>query len=362
MALTIDTRRSRWGSAIPTAVVRDFIRTGIRHSAIADFVNEYVFDALASGEPPELADALRMAFDEIVEASRPEDWERVASDLLADARDCLADPPEPPVLPGATTAGGQAVRRRRRYAPHGPKARGRRDTADRLIDALEELCREHPDIKPRTLEVARRANLAKETVYQQFGRTAGLIYAAEARAAIRLPALWADLGLRANETLAEQIKATAREYVRLALAHPGPTRALLFPEAIHPLIAPKPLERYRTLQEMVATLTSRANDQDRLLTDAITSATGRGSLRAIDPPRAVEQLNSAWLPIATLAWQPVQLRPDDRDLHRQIAASTEGILSDLLGAGNAFGRCGPPDWRSREQASTITARHGLTEW
>jgi AcrR family transcriptional regulator len=346
---TTDTRNSRWGSAIPTTVVRDFIRTGIRHHAIADFVNEYVFDALASGEPPaELGDALRMAFDEIVEASRREDWERVADDLLADAQDCLADPPEPPVLLGATIAGGP-VRRRRRYAPHGPKARGRRDTADRLIDALEELCREHPDRKPRTLEVARRANLAKETVYQQFGRTAGLIYAAEARAAIRLPSLWADVGLRANESLGEQIKATAREYVRLALAHPGPTRALLFPEAIHPLIAPKPLERYRTLQEMVAALTSRSTDQDRLLTDAITSATMRGSLRAIDPSRAVEQINSAWLPIATLAWQPVQLRPDDRELYGQIAASTEAILSDLRGAGphaRSPQVVFPPDWRA----------------
>jgi len=49
----IDIRTSPWGSPIPTSVVQDFIKTAVRHDALADFVHEYLFDALDSdGEPP----------------------------------------------------------------------------------------------------------------------------------------------------------------------------------------------------------------------------------------------------------------------------------------------------------------------
>jgi hypothetical protein len=57
--LRTDTRRSRAGSEIPVALVQDFIRTGLRHEAVADFVAEYIFDALAADgrAPAELGEA-----------------------------------------------------------------------------------------------------------------------------------------------------------------------------------------------------------------------------------------------------------------------------------------------------------------
>jgi hypothetical protein len=133
MASATDTRRSRWGSEIPVTTIQDFIRTGLRHEAVADFVAEYVFDALASDASDgqvsaELSEALRLAFAEIIEASTDADWQRVGDDLVADARENLEAERD------AARAALPVNRRRRAtrhyYQPDGPKARSRRDTAD----------------------------------------------------------------------------------------------------------------------------------------------------------------------------------------------------------------------------------------
>lgn len=245
--LRTDTRKSEWGSEIPVAIVQDFIRTGLRHDAVADFVAEYLFDALAADgqAPAELGAALRLAFTEIIDASTDADWQRVGDDLVADARGNLeaertgqVSAPLPAVnLPRRTS---------RPYRPNGPHARSRRETASTLLDALEGLREENPSGRITLRQLATRANLAKETVFAQFGRTAGLHWAVDARAATRLPALWAELGLAEPGTPAEQIRATAQEYARLALAHPGPMRALLRPAELDELLRPKHPRSYRT--------------------------------------------------------------------------------------------------------------------
>jgi hypothetical protein len=111
--LASDTRRSEWGSEIPTHVVRDFIYAAVRHPAVAAFVNEYVFDTIAIGEEPQsdIAEALRVAIDEILNAATAEDWEQVGRDLIAWARDFLEPAPNEgaastawPFPPGANVA------------------------------------------------------------------------------------------------------------------------------------------------------------------------------------------------------------------------------------------------------------------
>lgn len=96
--LTTDTcHRSEWGGEIPTHIARDFIYTAVRHPAVAAFVTEYVFDGIRDGEGLcDIAEALRVAIDEILNAAAAEDWERVGRDLIAWARNFLEPAPAAP--------------------------------------------------------------------------------------------------------------------------------------------------------------------------------------------------------------------------------------------------------------------------
>jgi AcrR family transcriptional regulator len=323
MATATDTRRSRWGSEIPVALVQDFIRTGLRHEAVADFVAEYVFDALASDgqAPAELGEALRLAFTEIIEASTSADWQRVGDDLVADVRENLeAERNSPTCAP--LPAVNLPRRTSRRYQPDGPHARARRETAGLFLDALEDLREEHQGQRVTLTQLATRANVAKETVFAQFGRTAGLHWAVDARAATRLPALWAEVGFAEPGTPLEQIRAAAQEYIRLALAHPGAMRALLRPEELDELLRPKDPRSYRTLAELTAALAHRVAEQDRLLTQAVAALVDDSAAGEV-----VHALNRAWLRVAALAWQLAATDP--AELSEEIAARTDAVLSKL---------------------------------
>lgn len=123
--LAAETRRGEWGSEFPADLVRDFVHGALRHSAAADMVSEYVFDIATSGEEPpaDIGEALRVAIDEVLSAATGADWERVARDLLANARECIEDAeaeaaplPEQPMPAGWHTppqATGQTRRRRK---------------------------------------------------------------------------------------------------------------------------------------------------------------------------------------------------------------------------------------------------------
>ena len=179
---------------------------------------------------------------------------------------------------------------------------------------------ENPGQRVTLTQLARRANVAKETVFAQFGRTAGLHWSVEARAAIRLRALWAEAGFAEPGTLHEQIRASAQEYLLLALAHPGPMRALLQPEALDELLHPKDPRSYRTLAEFTATLAQRVAEQDRLLTQAVAALLDDSIAGEI-----VRELNGAWLRVAALTWQLGA--PDLAELSEEIAARTDAVLS-----------------------------------
>jgi hypothetical protein len=99
--LATDTcHRSEWGTEIPTHIARDFIYTAVRHPAVAAFVTEYVFDAIRDGdELCDIAEALRVAIDEILNAAASEDWEQVGCDLIAWARNFLEPAPSDDTVP-----------------------------------------------------------------------------------------------------------------------------------------------------------------------------------------------------------------------------------------------------------------------
>lgn len=128
-----------------------------------------------------------------------------------------------------------------------------------------------------------------------------------------------------------QIRATAREYLRLAIEQPDATRALLHPDAIVALLAPKDARGYRTLQELVSALKARVAEQDRLLVRALTNAVVDGSLRP-DSQDAASALNATWLQIAQRAWQP---RLNEPPLFREISQVTDAILQSPTPANGA---------------------------
>jgi hypothetical protein len=84
-----ETRDAEWDSQALTTVVREFIRAALRQPAVAHFVGEHFFDG--DVPPAGIGDALRLAMVEVLGTTTSEDWDQVASYLLAYARDCMED-------------------------------------------------------------------------------------------------------------------------------------------------------------------------------------------------------------------------------------------------------------------------------
>jgi hypothetical protein len=333
MPTAIEIRTSEWGSAIPSSVIQDFIVAGVRHDALADFAYEYIFEALDSVDrpPADLGDALRVAFTEIIQAATGEDWRAAGEALVAGARDCLG---EPEILAPTDTQPALAQRprprvarpRRWRYRQDGVQAKARRETASRLIEAYQHLCRQNPDARVTLEQIVLRADVSRETMYAQFGRTAGLRWAADAETAIELPALWCDVGLAELGTPAERIRAVAHEYVRLLLTYPGPMRTLLDPHELDDLLRPKDPSSYRSLVERRDTLAQLVAEQDRLLEGAIGEAAARSP--EIDLAAMTRALTASWLRIATHVWAH-RTEPDAPRLLQKVADSTNAIFREL---------------------------------
>jgi hypothetical protein len=152
--LAADTRTSEWGATISAPLVRDFITAWMRHDALLDFVNEYVIDRVQSGaDRAEIAQALRVAIDEILDTAKPEDWEHVARGLIANAEDALAgEAASPAVIADDQPAIGTD------FLPvaQGAKVRQRRLTSARIMEAAA-LAAEHPGQKTSMLKIAARS-------------------------------------------------------------------------------------------------------------------------------------------------------------------------------------------------------------
>lgn len=82
-------RRTEQGDAIDVALLRDFLKRALGDDAVADKVDGLLFDHVAEGRyhPSVIAETLPGFLNEIIGAARAEDWQAVADELIAEARE-----------------------------------------------------------------------------------------------------------------------------------------------------------------------------------------------------------------------------------------------------------------------------------
>jgi hypothetical protein len=82
-------RRTEQGNRIDVALLRGFLKRALEDDAVADPVNELLFEHVVAGRyhPSVLAESLPTYIAEILGAARREDWQAVADELIAEARE-----------------------------------------------------------------------------------------------------------------------------------------------------------------------------------------------------------------------------------------------------------------------------------
>lgn len=82
-------RVTEQGNRIDVAVLRGFLKRALEDDAVADPVNELLFEHVAAGRyhPSVVAESLPAYITEILGAATREDWQAVANDLIAEARE-----------------------------------------------------------------------------------------------------------------------------------------------------------------------------------------------------------------------------------------------------------------------------------
>lgn len=106
-------RRTEQGDEIEATIVRDFIRAGLEHDAVADHVHELLFEHVVAGRyhPTVVAASLRPILVDVLDAASESDWRQIANALIADARETLEGEPGARPVDGRRERGW---RRRRR--------------------------------------------------------------------------------------------------------------------------------------------------------------------------------------------------------------------------------------------------------
>lgn len=92
MATTItapEARRTEQGNTIPVDLLRGFLKRALSDDALADDLNELLFEHVVAGRyhPSVVAESLPSLITEILGAARREDWQAVADELTAEARE-----------------------------------------------------------------------------------------------------------------------------------------------------------------------------------------------------------------------------------------------------------------------------------
>jgi hypothetical protein len=84
-------RATEQGNVFDAALVRSFIHAALAHDAVADHVHELLYDHVAERRfhPSVVAASLRPIITEVLDAATAADWQTVADELAADARDAL---------------------------------------------------------------------------------------------------------------------------------------------------------------------------------------------------------------------------------------------------------------------------------
>jgi hypothetical protein len=82
-------RISEQENEIPIATIRDFLKRLLADDAVADQVNELLFDHVVLGKchPSVVAASLVGPIEEMLQVATAEDWEAVADDLIGEARE-----------------------------------------------------------------------------------------------------------------------------------------------------------------------------------------------------------------------------------------------------------------------------------
>ena len=82
-------RVSEQGNAIDVALIRGFLKRALEDDAVANGVNELLFEHVVAGRyhPSVVAESLPTYINEILNTASVEDWQAVADELIAEARE-----------------------------------------------------------------------------------------------------------------------------------------------------------------------------------------------------------------------------------------------------------------------------------
>lgn len=82
-------RRSEQGNGIDVALIRGFLKRALEDDAVADPVNDLLFEHVVVGRfhPSVVAETLPDYINEILETATREDWQAVADELIVEARE-----------------------------------------------------------------------------------------------------------------------------------------------------------------------------------------------------------------------------------------------------------------------------------
>jgi hypothetical protein len=77
------------GNRIDITVLRSFLKRALEDDTLADPVNELLFEHVVAGRyhPSVVAESLPSYINEILGAATREDWQAVADELIAEARE-----------------------------------------------------------------------------------------------------------------------------------------------------------------------------------------------------------------------------------------------------------------------------------
>lgn len=101
-------RRSEQGTVFPAETIRGFIHAALSHDAVADEVNDLLFDHVHGRLHESVVVAsLRPILDEVLNTATHEDWATVTDQLAVAAREALGDSPRcAPSVPLLSHGGG----------------------------------------------------------------------------------------------------------------------------------------------------------------------------------------------------------------------------------------------------------------
>lgn len=82
-------RRTEQGATIEVAALRGFLKRVLADHAVADKVDELLFEHVVEGRfhPSVVAETLPSLIGEILGAAKREDWQAVADELIAEAHE-----------------------------------------------------------------------------------------------------------------------------------------------------------------------------------------------------------------------------------------------------------------------------------